>query len=82
VFHAASHPDAIHHAALDEILERPGQVLRADAVYAGAQATGDVERDDALAFGGRSLGQPVHQMYLGADGEDGALRRETMPRIF
>jgi hypothetical protein len=53
VLHAGPHLDAVHHAALDQVLQRPGQMLRADAVHGGAQAAGVVERDDALALGAK-----------------------------
>ena len=51
------HLDAIDDAAFDQVFERPGQVLRADAVHRGAEAAGIVERDDALAFA-RQIGGP------------------------
>ena len=45
--------DAVDDAALDQVFKHPGQVVGADAVHGGAEASGVVQGDDALALGGK-----------------------------
>src|ERR1035437_4185043 len=42
MLHAGSDLDAVDHAALHQIFQNPGQVLRADAIHRRAQAAGVV----------------------------------------
>src|SRR5580704_5295529 len=50
-------------------------MLRRDAEHRGAEATGIVERDDLLAFGGEFLAHAIHEMNFRAHGEARARRR-------
>jgi len=74
VFVVVGDLDAVNYAAFDEVLKRPGQVLRADAVHGGAEAAGFVEGEDAFAEGRVLFGQPVDEVNFSADGEGGAFR--------
>ena len=61
--------DAVDDVAFDEVLKRPAEVLRADAVHGGAEAAGVVEGDDVLALRREAAGEAVDEVNLGADGE-------------
>src|ERR1039458_3642337 len=73
-FHVWPHLDAVDYAAFDQVLQGPGQMLRCDAEHGGAQATGVVEGDDALALFGKTAGHAVDQVNLSADSKHLACR--------
>jgi len=61
--------DLVDDAALDEVFQRPGQMLRADAIHGCAEAAGVIQRDDLFALRGKALGEAVDEMDFGTDGE-------------
>ena len=69
VLDAGTDLDAVDDAALDQVFQNPGQVMRADAVHGGAQAASVVESDDALVLACKAAGHAVDEVNFSADGE-------------
>jgi hypothetical protein len=61
------HADLVDHLAVGQVFQRPGQVLRVDALHRRAHADGGRHELDDLACGFTSFGQAVDQVELGAD---------------
>src|SRR6185437_12370383 len=68
------HANAIHHISLDEILQRPSQMLRRDAIHRRTQAAGLIQRLHMLTQRRKPLRQSIDQMYLRADSEPRTFR--------
>ena len=66
-FYAGSHLDLVDDAALNQVFEGPGEVLRADAIHRGAEAAGIIQRNDLLALGRELLAHAVDQVDFGAN---------------
>ena len=64
------HGDAVDDIALFDVLQRPGEVGRVDAVHGGARADHRVEAEHG--FVGVLRGKTVHQVDFGAYGDGGA----------
>src|SRR5277367_2320605 len=73
VLYIVTYLDAIDYAALDQILQGPCQVLRADAIHGSAQTAGVVQCDYLLALRRKLLRQAIHQMDFRSDCEHSAL---------
>ncbi|SBT10145.1 hypothetical protein ACCAA_890024 [Candidatus Accumulibacter aalborgensis] len=59
--------DLVHYLAISQILERPRQMLRVDALHRRAHADRRRHELDDLAFVPEFFGQAVHQIEFGAD---------------
>src|SRR5271154_326121 len=69
VLHVLAHLDAVDDSALNQVFERPGEVLRADAIHSSAETASVVEGDDFPALWREFLCQAIHQVNLRSDRE-------------
>ena len=71
MLHAGTNLDVIDHAAFDEVLKRPGQMLRTDAVHRGAKTAMVIKADDALTLICVAAREAIDEVNLSADREGG-----------